>query len=209
MGIVYRIFCKANNKSYVGSSERTCRRRKNEHWCRLRQGRHHSFHLQKAWNKYGEESFIYEVLEEDVEDLDGREAYWTEELQASSREFGFNIKEVKRISDETKAKISATLMGHEISRETRAKIASSVAKHLAENGHPFQGRKHTQEAKDACSKAHRGTNHRDAKLTEDDVRRIKALLLKKVKQTDIATSLRVSRSAVADISAGRTWKHIT
>ena len=209
MGIIYRIFCKANNKSYVGSSDRTCRRRRNEHWCRLRQGKHHSFHLQRAWNKYGEQSFIYEVLEEGVEDLDGREAYWTKELQASSREHGFNLKEVKRISDDTRAKISATLMGHATSEETRAKISSSVAKHLAKNGHPFQGKRHSQEAKDACSKAHRGINHRDAKLTEDDVRRIKTLLLKSVKQADIAASLQVSRSAVADISAGRTWKHIT
>ena len=40
------------------------RKRRNLHLCLLRNKRHHARHLQAAWNKYGEHSFLFEVLAE-------------------------------------------------------------------------------------------------------------------------------------------------
>ncbi len=60
---VYQIRNLVNNKVYVGSSinlkERWRRHKKD-----LRKEKHHSIILQRAWNKYGEKSFVFEVLKE-------------------------------------------------------------------------------------------------------------------------------------------------
>lgn len=48
---------------YIGSS-RCMRSRWTQHRRRLRQGRHHSPHLQRAWRTYGEQAFRFRVLEE-------------------------------------------------------------------------------------------------------------------------------------------------
>lgn len=47
---------------YIGSTV-SLRRRRSEHFRWLRRNRHHSPHLQHAWNKYGEGVFTLEVLE--------------------------------------------------------------------------------------------------------------------------------------------------
>lgn len=58
---VYRIRNKADGKSYIGSSYNIKKRWK-EHRGHLRRGTHHARHLLNAWNKYGEASFVFEVL---------------------------------------------------------------------------------------------------------------------------------------------------
>ena len=60
---IYQIRNLVNDNIYVGSavdiSQRWWR-----HTCDLRKNKHHSQHLQRAWNKYGKESFELSILEE-------------------------------------------------------------------------------------------------------------------------------------------------
>lgn len=51
-----------NNKIYVGSSKDFAIR-KGKHWEQLRGGVHHSRYLQRAWDKYGETKFVWEIIE--------------------------------------------------------------------------------------------------------------------------------------------------
>lgn len=51
-----------NNKVYIGSSV-NFNKRKNLHLHYLKNNKHHSNHLQKAWNKYGKENFVFEIIE--------------------------------------------------------------------------------------------------------------------------------------------------
>lgn len=60
---VYVIVNKVNNKQYVGSAVDLYQRR-TLHFSKLRCARHPSKHLQAAFNKYGEDSFSFGVLEE-------------------------------------------------------------------------------------------------------------------------------------------------
>lgn len=57
---IYSIFNKLNNKTYIGSS---CdiKRRWRHHRQNLNRGIHHCIHLQRAWNKYGENNFIFSI----------------------------------------------------------------------------------------------------------------------------------------------------
>jgi group I intron endonuclease len=53
------------------------RNRKSRHLKDLKKGIHHSKKLQRSWLKYGEENFIFLILEQDIEiNLINREQYW-------------------------------------------------------------------------------------------------------------------------------------
>ena len=60
---VYSITNLQNNKRYIGSSK-NIESRWADHRRRLRKNTHHSIHLQRAWNEYGEQNFCFEILEE-------------------------------------------------------------------------------------------------------------------------------------------------
>ena len=57
---IYRIQNKITNDFYVGSSLHFKQREK-QHLYNLKHNKHHSSYLQNAWNKYGEENFIFEI----------------------------------------------------------------------------------------------------------------------------------------------------
>lgn len=63
MAVIYRITNMANNKYYIGSAE-SFARREWQHKYDLKRGMHKNPRLQAAWNKYGEEMFVFEVIEE-------------------------------------------------------------------------------------------------------------------------------------------------
>lgn len=63
MAVIYRITNMANNKYYIGSAE-SFARREWQHKYDLKRGVHKNPRLQAAWNKYGEEMFVFEVIEE-------------------------------------------------------------------------------------------------------------------------------------------------
>jgi group I intron endonuclease len=60
---IYKIVNVKNGKIYIGSSK-NIKRRWGIHKSSLKNNRHHSVYLQRAWNKYGKENFIYEVIKE-------------------------------------------------------------------------------------------------------------------------------------------------
>lgn len=60
---VYQILNKETQKSYIGSTSQTIIKRMNHHLCMLRIGKHKNTYLQHSWNKHGEDSFIFIVLE--------------------------------------------------------------------------------------------------------------------------------------------------
>lgn len=62
MGI-YKIINVVNNKFYVGSAVNFSRR-KARHFSELRHNKHNNRWLQASWNKYGEKSFVFVVVEE-------------------------------------------------------------------------------------------------------------------------------------------------
>jgi len=77
---IYKIINVVNNKFYVGSAvDFTARKRR--HWWALRSQRHANKHLQAAWNKYGEESFKFLIVEELPEGADilAAEDVWLKE----------------------------------------------------------------------------------------------------------------------------------
>lgn len=60
---IYKITNKVNGKTYIGSTKNV-KARWAKHKALLRHSYHHNHHLQAAWNKYGEDSFTFEIVEE-------------------------------------------------------------------------------------------------------------------------------------------------
>lgn len=79
MGI-YKIINVVNNKFYIGSAVNFSRR-KTRHFSELRTNKHNNRWLQASWNKHGENSFVFAVVEEvqDKELLLEAENRWLKE----------------------------------------------------------------------------------------------------------------------------------
>jgi group I intron endonuclease len=75
--VIYKIRNVVNQKFYVGSTI-NMKERARTHRNKLRAGKHHTPHLQAAWSKYGEECFVFEVVEAvaSVELLQDAEDVW-------------------------------------------------------------------------------------------------------------------------------------
>lgn len=54
-----------------------------------------------------------------------------------------------------------------------------------------------------------GENHPIAKLTEEDIKKIRNLILNGVSKSELASIFKVSRSTIGDIKAKRSWAHVS
>lgn len=68
---IYSITNNKNGKKYIGSTAKSFKSRWKKHITNLKNGGHTSHHLQNAWNKYGEDNFIFKIEEivDSVENL--------------------------------------------------------------------------------------------------------------------------------------------
>jgi len=136
---VYAIRNILNGLLYVGSSKITYERW-SDHKTDLRHKRHHSPHLQRAWDKYGEKSFEFIVLEyvNKQEDLEVREQYWIDFYKSYERERGYNIcskayrrigispwSKGKHLPPETIEKIRQSKLGKKLTEEHKRKISDA------------------------------------------------------------------------------------
>lgn len=108
--VVYQIICTGNDKRYIGSTV-SWRHRKAHHKNRLKSNKHSNAHLQYAYNKYGIDAFVYEIIESvlpEVSLLD-REQYW---IDAYDFDMLFNAhKTAYKVPDESRIKMGASRTG--------------------------------------------------------------------------------------------------
>lgn len=166
---IYIIRNTQNGKGYVGGAV-DLRGRFNKHLRELRRGDHHSLKLQRAWNKYGEDSFEIEVLEvvADPRGVVETEQRWLDKLKSYTRNGGYNICREGRsrlgvkASPETCQKISAALKGRKMTPEQVEAMRKRVTgfRHTKEAKKKIkkasQGRTHTPQAREKIGSAHRG-----------------------------------------------------
>lgn len=88
---IYKITCVVTGKFYIGSSL-SIRIRWTSHKNTLKRNKHANSYLQHAWNKYGSENFLFEILENVPRaKLIEREQYWLDLTKCYDKEIGFNI----------------------------------------------------------------------------------------------------------------------
>lgn len=88
---IYSIKNITNNKIYIGSTKSLVSR-KYFHFYQLKLGVHHSTHLQKSYDKYGKDKFVFSLIEECTkEDRKDREIYHIKINNSYSRDCGYNV----------------------------------------------------------------------------------------------------------------------
>ena len=150
---IYKITNTENGKCYIGSSMNISNRW-NQHKIDLNRKNHHSIKLQRSFNKYGEEKFKYEIVEEvSIEELLIREQFYinffdsynngynsvptagnnmgmihSEETKNILRECSVGNKNMlgKKHTEETKNIIREKLKGRSLSEETKEKMRNRI-----------------------------------------------------------------------------------
>lgn len=92
---IYKITCTTTGKFYIGSSSEI-KRRWVVHKYRLKHGIHINPYLQSVYNKYGLDSFLFEIIEE-VEDKNNLlkiEQEWLDRTKSFDRTIGYNLTNV-------------------------------------------------------------------------------------------------------------------
>lgn len=165
---LYYVYChtnKINGKKYIGI---TCQNPKNR-WD-SGHGYRNNRHFWSAIKKYGWDSFLHEILFDNLlkEDAKLKEIELISNLNTRNREFGYNITAGGEsgngyiASDESRRKISEANKGRIVSKETRDKISKAHLGKVCKRGidSPNYGRKASVEAKLNMSKAQSGEKHR-------------------------------------------------
>ena len=183
---IYMCTCNGNGKSYIGQAK-DVKDRKCEHLSELRGGRHFNQYLQRSYNKYGEDSFIWRVLEYCNEDeLNNKEIYWIAYYDTYKN--GFNANEggggnrgYKR-TEETRKKSAETLKKVWAESENRHKEFSermtgdknpmygktgalnpAYGKNHSGENNGMYGKHHTEKAKELNRQAHLGAKNKNSK----------------------------------------------
>lgn len=122
------------------------------HRCGLRKGKHDNEYLQRAWIKYGERNFRFDVLETcDPSQCIAKEQYWMDALHAAVRASGYNICPAagsamtgRRHSKKSREKMSRLQKGRDMTAVTAA--AAKAAK----------GKKRPVEVREKIAAGHKG-----------------------------------------------------
>ena len=181
---IYIIENIANAKKYVGQSINV-RSRIGKHKSYLKSGKHENIYLQRAYDKYGLESFVFDIIEYcPIEFLDERERHYISFYKTLDYNLGYNLE-------------SGGNEGKIVSELTRLK---KVGKN-----NPMFGKKKTREEKENLSIMLRGKNN---KLTEKNVVKIKELLIKGVSQREISEVFNVNFSTISKIATFKNWGYL-
>lgn len=150
---VYQIVNTINGHRYIGSAV-DIRKRWNEHKRDLRNNRHHSVYLQRAWNKYGESCFEFSVIENCFFFvLVPREQYYIDSLKPE-----YNIAKYadapargRKLSAETRKKMSDAGKGRVFSGTHKMRLSEA-----SKGNKSFLGRTHTEETRKKLSEINKG-----------------------------------------------------
>lgn len=160
---IYKITCIVNGRIYVGSTVNLLKR-KRDHFSYLRRNRHGNPKLQRAWNKHGEQAFIFEVLELVLfpEMLIDREQHWFDKLKPFGNkgfnvalEAGHRVRLGRKHTPEARAKIGLVHIGNKYNLGRKATPEALKKMSQSRRGMPstFKGKHHTPEAREKLRQA--------------------------------------------------------
>ena len=145
----------------------------------LRAGRHVNNHLQYSWNKHRESNFEISIVEETLShDLYERESFYINYFNSNDLNYGYNLaspdnnhisseeyrkmlsesqkrwwsKNKREKSDETKRKISESLLGRKLNENHR----NNIKRVVQGDKNPFYGKKHSESTKKIISEKIKG-----------------------------------------------------
>lgn len=214
---IYKITNRESGKFYIGSSQ-NLEKRFRGHKNKLRRNAHNNIYLQRAWNKYGENAFKFEILGlVEIERLFVVENdYLKSEDFGVENELSYNIvKEAGKGKSQAKLKETEVI---QIKRLLKANIHTQ--NEIAElfdttrgtikdinRGHSWISLKEKTESFPIRSNVITRKSSND--FTRKEVLEIKLMLSRKIMETkEIADVYGVSTSAIQAINIGQNWSDV-
>lgn len=189
---IYGIKNTINNNIYIGKTAQNFLRRYWHHKWKLNNGSHDNRHLQNSWNKYGEENFIYFVIDvvNDERYLNYLEKYYIRYYRA--KKCCFNI------SDGGDGK-----SGQPMSNSAKEIIGKKNRQHML-------GKKHSKETKTKMSEARTGKYYKRSTdvINEELAIKIKTKLINNEHPSEIANELNIRYGIINNILSNNTWSHV-
>lgn len=188
---IYIITCTYNDKHYIGRSK-DMKRRLAKHKAELKHNVHKNEHLQRAFNKYGDDYFIFDTLEEySIDILCSMEHYWCNVLDSHNREFGYNTLPTGPVghtshSEETKNKIGNMNRGRmppnkglHVSEESRKRMSECKLGNTYNKGIPM-----SEEGKQKLRIIHTGKMYHSPVKHSDETKKLLSEMKKGKKFTE-------------------------
>lgn len=166
-GYIYKIENIVNGKVYIGQSVNVHKRLEG-HKYDLNNNKHKNKHLQNAWNKYGKDNFIFEIIDEAEEKytLDMIECFWIEAYGGYKSGSNYNYRSGGANglqSQSSKDKISKAtsgdnhwLHGKHLSQEHKNNVSIGVKLFNQNNDCEWKHRPNSKEQNEKISKALKG-----------------------------------------------------
>jgi group I intron endonuclease len=145
MAVIYRITNMANGKYYIGSAD-SFARREWQHKYDLKRGVHKNPRLQAAWNKYGPDMFVFEVIEELSEGADQLQIEDTYLMKCVGQPDCYNIN----------AHAELARLGMTLSQESKEKLSRNRKGKAAGENHYRYGQTVAPEVREKIGAAQRG-----------------------------------------------------
>lgn len=184
---IYQIRNKSNGKRYIGSAIRFDKRWR-EHRRDLRNGRHHSVALQRAWNKYGEYLFVFEVIE----------------LCSKEDLLKFEQKHIELSGDYNICRVAGSSLGIRHSEESRKRMKEAQARIRSKEGwvSPTKGVKYSREVCERMAAPKRG--RKKGPMSEET--KAKLSYAKKGIVRNIGRQVsEETRQKIREANLGKTW----
>jgi len=125
-GLIYCVHCISTGKKYIGQTTQILEKRINRHFCDSEKT---DYHFHRAIRKYGEENFIFGVVEEcNLEELNSKEMYWIDKYNTFGNGYNSDTGGLngRLLSEDTKEKISNSLKNRTFTPEHLEKIKKSL-----------------------------------------------------------------------------------
>jgi group I intron endonuclease len=182
-GIIYKATNTINGKVYIGQTVKTLEIRIIGHLSSSRSGKYPSNYFFRAMNKYGEDAFQWEEIDQaDTNaELDEKEVYWIKFYNANG-EGGYNLTDG-----------GSGVRGYKVTEEG-VERRRNVLKEMWANGH--------------ASTLGIGEDAPNAKFTNKEVRKIGELIMEGVDNDIISVSCNIEKSNLHAIKMGNTWSHL-
>ena len=210
---IYKITNLIDDKVYIGQTT-NYRKRKTTHFAHLRRNAHCNEHLQRAFNKYGEENFAIEIIKEcGANDLDYWEIYFINKFKACDKRYGYNLidggQKYRHHTKEVRAKISKRLKGKPFTKEHKNNLAK--ANHLRVISQEQQDEM-TRKMRETKLKMEIGCGEKNGNAIISDEKAqellLEALQLQEVIVKDLAQKYSVSEQIVYNLIENKSYKNI-